>query len=121
MDTTALAIAACLLGACAADAGPPIGGDDISDPAVPAPLSSSCATDPDEPHADCCAACDLVYQCTHSHQDLTTCYDRCVASDWVEGHEIECLALRIFWIDEEGCGTIVPTYQSYDPADDCTD
>ncbi len=69
---------------------------------------------------DCSDACHLVDCCATELDLAAECLSRCEASLWVEDHHINCLALRIFWIDEEGCESIVQTYQAFQADDDCS-
>jgi hypothetical protein len=50
---------------------------------------------------------------------VASCSDICAASHWVESHGLRCLALRILWIDEEGCGRMLATYAAFSPGDRC--
>ena len=68
---------------------------------------------------DCDKACRYVTKCVPGVA-LQQCTARCQQSLWVASNATRCLALRILWIDEEGCPRIAPTWQLFDDADDCS-
>ncbi len=70
--------------------------------------------------ADCCGACSQFATCTNSQSDFDECMTICSDSLFVPSNGVHCLALRIYWIDEEGCESIVATYDAFEPDDDCT-
>lgn len=67
----------------------------------------------------CCAACGDLSACGI---DVTTqaCANRCMETQFIFWNDERCLALRHFWIDEEGCSRMVPTWFAFDDDDDCT-
>jgi len=71
-------------------------------------------------HANCADACYLVDCCAPDRDLKAECLERCAASVYVPSHEIHCLALRVFWLDEEGCESIVSTYDNFELDDDCS-
>lgn len=95
--------------------------DDGGDPI--APIDPTDAPDAGDPTIDgeCMQACELVLECKPETSKIE-CRQGCLDSALVVNNgPIHCMALRIFWIDEEGCGSIVEAYQSFDPADDCSE
>lgn len=68
--------------------------------------------------SDCAGACALVDECTSEPTD--DCMSRCMDSpSYDEEDESRCLSQRIFWIDEEGCTSILGAYDGFDPQDTC--
>ena len=72
-----------------------------------------------EPKDACSDVCSTLAEC--AGEQLAQCSSRCEESAWVETHDIRCLALRIYWIDEEGCAVMLDTYEQFEPDDDCSD
>ena len=89
---------------------------EIARPAEPAAPPLSIAADGSD--GACDKACGLVADCVPDAR--SACATRCRQSVWVEPHRAHCLALRILWIDEEGCQRIAPTWQLFDDHDDCS-
>jgi hypothetical protein len=73
-----------------------------------------------EGQAACEEVCVTLEQCAAGGV-LAECRDRCEQSLWVEFHELPCLALRVYWIDEEGCEVMLATYAAFDASDTCMD
>lgn len=73
---------------------------------------------PSVAESDCARACNLVDECTSEATD--DCRSRCMNSlIYDEEDGSRCLSQRIFWIDEEGCTSILDTYDGFDPEDTC--
>lgn len=68
---------------------------------------------------DCNKACRLVNGCL-PEVTVEQCMERCQQSRWATSNGTRCLALRVLWIDEEGCPRIGPTWQLFDDDDDCS-
>jgi hypothetical protein len=66
----------------------------------------------------CGDVCATLEKCAGA--PLAGCTARCSQSAWVETHDLNCLALRIYWIDEEGCAVMLRTYESFSTGDDCS-
>jgi len=77
---------------------------------------SGTGSDPKDPCSD---VCQTLEGC--AEEPLTECHERCEQSVWVAAHDTRCLALRVYWIDEEGCGVMLDTYEHFEPDDDCAD
>ena len=92
--------------------------DPIDDPADAGELGDP---GPDyEIDGECTVACNLVASC--GDVDKASCQDLCRRSELVDNNgPIHCMALRIFWMDEEGCSTITAIYENFEAADDCSD
>lgn len=71
------------------------------------------------PARGCADVCAKLEECAGA--PLQDCQDRCESSHWVENHDLRCLALRVYWIDEEGCQTMLEAYEAFEPEDDCSD
>jgi len=71
---------------------------------------------------DCLQACRHV-NCCDPDIAIDDCIDRCEATlDYTGGGDpTPCLAVRILWRNEEGCGTIMRIYETYDDRDVCDD
>ncbi len=66
---------------------------------------------------ECTELCKQLTAC--AAKALPECNQRCIESAWVETHKKHCLALRVAWINEEGCGKMLATYDAFEPSDDC--
>jgi hypothetical protein len=71
-----------------------------------------------QPDQACTDVCSELEAC--AEKPLADCTDRCAASTWVQSHGMRCLALRIEWINEEGCAAQLRAYDSFSPQDDCS-
>jgi len=91
------------------------GTDGTGDPASTGGAASASSA-PEDP---CSAVCRTLEGC--AEKPLAECQERCEQSLWVEAHETRCLALRVYWIDEEGCDVMLETYEHFEPDDDCAD
>lgn len=69
---------------------------------------------------DCCEACVLVNEC-RPEVSVETCEERCLDSNFILRNQSHCLAMRVLWIDEEGCDVIGPTWDRFDDDDFCID
>ncbi len=67
----------------------------------------------------CDDVCATLEKCAGA--PLADCDERCSRSVFVESHDLNCLALRIYWIDEEGCAVMLDKYKSFSLDDDCAD
>jgi len=97
---------------------PPVAEPQPTDPPETGPVDGDFVR-PANCTSDCCDACAMVGECTGSQLDFADCERTCEDSIYVANQDIQCLALRIYWIDEEGCGSIVAAYERFDLADDC--
>jgi hypothetical protein len=69
-----------------------------------------------------CKACAMVAACYGDPQEAAACIESAVDSVWIDTvNQTRCLSLRILWIDEEGCGSILEAYESFEPDDMCED
>ena len=68
----------------------------------------------------CFDACKALEACG-VEDPFDSCVAACYSSIFVESHDTHCLALRVLWIDEEGCPAILDAYRSFNTADDCSD
>jgi hypothetical protein len=66
---------------------------------------------------ECTEACGQLAAC--AAKALPACHQRCVSSAWVETHKKHCLALRVAWINEDGCAKMLATYDAFEATDDC--
>ena len=96
------------------------GTDGAEDPAsAGGAASESAGGASSEPEDACSDVCQTLEDC--AEEPLAECHERCEQSFWVEAHDVRCLALRVYWINEEGCGVMLDTYEHFEPDDDCAD
>lgn len=118
-----------LAGACGSvgTAGPPSarptvmrGPERESKPSAPARTAGETGGRETSSRADqgCADVCADLEQC--AKKKLPECRERCERSRWVDINRVNCLALRVYWINEEGCGKMLDTYEHF-RADDCVD
>lgn len=114
-----LALASLLVAGCgdlANESAVPLATFTVGTEAPPPEGDPMCASSADE---HCCEACLAVHECRPA-VSVEECEDRCMRSKLAASHGVRCLALRVFWIDEEHCPRIGPTWDNFDDDDDCT-
>jgi hypothetical protein len=109
-----LALACCTKSA--RDAGTPLGQEPNRSSST---ASMSPVAAPSGPADDCIRACGMLAECDAA--ETRDCPSRCAASPLHQRGQLHCLASRILWIDEDGCGSMLDTYRRFDPEDDCVD